>query len=74
MRIDYGMLQVQRNRLLSVMKGANEEEKDAILGVINLLEGLLDEGIDAGLCRIDEEGNVIQKPLRIADNDSKASG
>ena len=71
MNIDFKMLQVQRNVLLSIHStcNVNEEEKAALDGVVNLLEALLDQGIDEGECRIDEEGNVIQDVTDFADND-----
>jgi hypothetical protein len=59
MNINYQELQIQRNTLLSILVRANENEKESILGVVSLLEALLDDGIARGLCCIDHNGDVL---------------
>jgi len=59
MKINYQDLQIQRNTLLSILVRANEHEKESILGVVSLLEALLDDGIARGLCRIANNGDVL---------------
>lgn len=72
MVIDYVLLQKQRNVLLTV-PGLDGQES-AILGVVSLLEALLDEAIDRGEIRISEDGDVLPLELLpskvvVADND-----
>ena len=68
-QVDYRLLQKQRNTLLSLKSrdGVSPEEGERVEGVVNLLEEILDAAIDRGVCRIDEDGTVLQKePKKVA--------
>lgn len=59
MRIHYQLLQQQRNGLLAMQaEGRSDEEQKLLDGIVNLMDALLDEGLELGLCFLDDEGNI----------------